>query len=259
MLTEVAAFVVVLLVLWWSWGRSQRSDFVRKINLLPGPPTLPVFGNALVFILRNPVDLFTWIVKEVWPLGNAVRIWVFNAAQIGIAGARDAEPILRGTKFITKSDSYDFFFPWVGKGLLTADGDQWRKFRKILTPAFHFGILHEFLPIFVNHSLTMVERLSEEPAATSEQGFDISPYSSLCAFDIICESSMGAKVIAERRDYLKSLKQNREESEIDMCESKKRNMVFLDQLLTSEETERLSQEDIRSNVNVFMFAVMRHK
>ncbi|KAF4517534.1 hypothetical protein B566_EDAN005097, partial [Ephemera danica] len=192
-------------------------------------------------------------------------------------------------------------------------GDHWRKLRKILTPAFHFEILHEFLPIFVNQSLTMVKLLSAEPAATSEHGFDISEYSSRCAFDIICESSMGTKinaqlnkdapyvkavtgildsfiyryktpwlhpdiiwkfssakketdkhirfvdefgdkVIAERREYLKSLKRD-EKSENVAHGGKKRNMAFLDQLLTSEESENLSQEDIRSNVNVFMSAV----
>ncbi|KAF4530232.1 hypothetical protein B566_EDAN018350, partial [Ephemera danica] len=127
-------------------------------------------------------DIFTWIWKDVWPLGKTTRIWIFNKAQIGIAGARDAEPILRSSKLITKSDSYKFLRPWLGDGLITADGDHWRKLRKILTPAFHFEILHEFLPIFVNQSLTMVKLLSAEPAATSEHGFDISEYSSRYIF-----------------------------------------------------------------------------
>jgi len=38
-------FIVTILAWYWRW---ERSDFVRKIDLIPGPPgKLPILGNAL--------------------------------------------------------------------------------------------------------------------------------------------------------------------------------------------------------------------
>jgi cytochrome P450 family 4 len=70
--------------------------------------------------------------------------------------------------------------------IVVLSGERWRVYRKILTPAFHFGILHEFMPIFVKQARTMTRLLADELLATSEHGFDILQYSSLCALDIMC-------------------------------------------------------------------------
>ena len=42
---------------------------------------------------------------------------------------------------------YPLFEDWLGKGLVTNNGESWQQRRKFLTPAFHFQILKDFLPI----------------------------------------------------------------------------------------------------------------
>jgi hypothetical protein len=64
--------------------------------------------------------------------------------------------------------------------------DKWRIHRKILTPTFHFNILHEFLPIFNRNAQKLLECLAAEPKAESKEGFNIFHYSSRCSLDIIC-------------------------------------------------------------------------
>lgn len=61
---------------------------------------------------------------------------------------RDAERILTSSKHIEKSILYEMLHPFLGTGLLTSGGVKWFQRRRMLTPAFHFNILKEFLEIF---------------------------------------------------------------------------------------------------------------
>ena len=47
-LVTLILFLIVACIAWyWRW---ERSDFVRKIDLIPGPPgKLPILGNTLDF------------------------------------------------------------------------------------------------------------------------------------------------------------------------------------------------------------------
>ncbi|KAF4526283.1 hypothetical protein B566_EDAN010993, partial [Ephemera danica] len=184
-----------LLFFLFYWNKSTK-ELRRKLESIPGPKTLPLIGNAVDF-LRSPIDLFTWVTGELAAFGPVVRVWVLNEAQVVITSAKHAEKLLRSSAHINKSPSYRFLHPWIGKALLASGGERWRIYRKVLTPAFHFGILHEFMPIFVKNSIIMTQRLSVEPEARSKKGFNILTHSSLCALDIMCESSLGVAVHAQ--------------------------------------------------------------
>jgi cytochrome P450 len=43
---------------------------------------------------------------------------------------------------------YRFGLPWLGRGLLIADGSRWARSRRLLTPAFHFDILKPYVDIY---------------------------------------------------------------------------------------------------------------
>lgn len=91
--------------------------------------------------------------------------------------------VLSNPKLITKSSDYDFLKPWLGNGLLTSTGSKWLSRRKILTPAFHFSILEDFVSIFDYHSSILIEKLRGHEG----QGeVDIFPMTALCALDVIC-------------------------------------------------------------------------
>ena len=91
--------------------------------------------------------------------------------------------ILTNMKLITKSDEYDFMKPWLGTGLLTSTGKKWMNRRKILTPAFHFKILEDFVDIFDKQSSILVGKLRK---FEGQGEFDIFPLTALCALDVIC-------------------------------------------------------------------------
>lgn len=93
------------------------------------------------------------------------------------------QPILGSPKHIEKSSDYDFLHPWLGTGLLTSSGGKWHSRRKILTPAFHFKILDDFIDVFTEQSQVLVGKMQKE---SGKAAFNIFPYVTLCTLDIVC-------------------------------------------------------------------------
>lgn len=138
--------------------------------------------------------------------GDVFRVKVGFHYILAVADYDLLEHILTSTKIITKPHHYTFFHRWLGLGLLTSTGEKWQKRRKLLTPAFHFKILEQFLHVFDSASDILIEKLSPEVG----KSFDIHPYLNLCSLDIICESVMGIKINAQentKSEYVLSVKE----------------------------------------------------
>lgn len=121
---------------------------------------------------------------------------------------------------IKKNRDYRFVTPWLGDGLLTrrvqyskmfmlpakkllltttcivshqknhfyifSTGEKWHQRRKQLTPAFHFQVLKDFIPIFNRQVSVMIQTLRAKNHVNSKEAFDICPYITFCTLDIIC-------------------------------------------------------------------------
>lgn len=64
-----------------------------------------------------------------------------------------------------------------------SSGAKWHSHRKLITPTFHFRILDIFVEVFVEKSDILVKKLLSK---TGEKDFDIYPFITHCALDIIC-------------------------------------------------------------------------
>lgn len=64
-------------------------------------------------------------------------------------------------------------------------GSKWQSRRKLLTPAFHFKILEDFVTVFNEQSRILVGKL-KQVASNKDNDFDIFPYVTRCTLDIIC-------------------------------------------------------------------------
>jgi len=162
----------------------------------------------------------------------------------------------------------------LAKGLLTSTGAKWHSRRKLLTPAFHFKILEDFMEIMNDHSKIFCDILS---AKADGPAFNIFPLVTHCALDIICETAMGKNINAQKDSDSEYVKAVYESSDLVFqrqkgpwlwsdfvykltpagakwrkCISKK--MAFLDLLIKeSKGGTVLSDEDIREEVDTFMF------
>ncbi|XP_037071103.1 cytochrome P450 4c3-like [Pollicipes pollicipes] len=115
-----------------------------------------------------------------------------------------AEVVLSSNQHIQKGEEYDGLKPWLGDGLLISAGSKWHKRRKMLTPAFHFSILDQFMTAFNEQSKVLVSKLRE----TNGQRTDVFPYITKATLDIICEATMGVQIKAQqgaRSDYVRAV------------------------------------------------------
>ncbi|KAG7503777.1 hypothetical protein JOB18_044750 [Solea senegalensis] len=67
------------------------------------------------------------------------------------------KPLLMAPASITMKDEliYGHLRPWLGQSLLTTNGDEWLRRRRLLTPAFHFDILKNYVSTFNASANTM--------------------------------------------------------------------------------------------------------
>lgn len=176
----------------WMW---YRVKFGRRIALaedIPGPPLVPVLGNALFLLRSKPEEVLDNFMGIMTKYGGFVRLWIgpFNLAFVA-TNPRDVEVILNNTKHIKKSGMYQMLIPWLGEGLLISYGKKWHNRRKILTPAFHYKVLENFLETFQKKSTILRDLLMKEVPENLDRVVDIHPFINSCTLDIICETAMG--------------------------------------------------------------------
>jgi len=123
------------------------------------------------------------------------RLWIGPFPVLMIFNANDAEIGLNSGKHIEQASEYKFLHSWLGTGLLTSGGTKWHGRRKLLTGAFHFKILEDYISIFDEQSEILISKIDEH--VNSGKAFDMFPYITRCALDIICESAMGKTVKAQ--------------------------------------------------------------
>lgn len=75
-------------------------------------------------------------------------------------------------------------------------GSKWYQRRKIITPAFYFGVLEEYVRVFDRQCDVFVDVLSQ---FKSTDKIELSHLIRLCSLDIICETGMGVNLNAQRR------------------------------------------------------------
>lgn len=171
----------VLFILFILYCKKYHDKSVLATKL-PGPITVPLLGNAILFAGLNPPQLLKKLEDIVKEYGTVIRIMIGHQVQIMLTDPKDAEIILGSQTLIDKSNEYDFIAAWLGTGLLISTGQKWFSRRKVITPTFHFKILEQFVEVFDKHSETFVKNL----AKFNGQAVDVFPLVTLCALDNIC-------------------------------------------------------------------------
>ncbi|XP_076340278.1 cytochrome P450 4C1-like [Tachypleus tridentatus] len=205
------SFVLTFIPSWIRWykvrniinklpGIDFRNPFIGNVSLVMRHKDARTIDNINLLLFQVTCGFAQLFHKE-----RIYRFWNGIRPSVAFFKPETIEVILRSSTILEKSTEYSFLHPWLGSGLLTSFGSKWRRRRKLVTPAFHFRILEDFIPMFNEQSQILVEKLRQ---AQSEKWVDIAEYVTLCTLDIICESAMGIKICTQENtdsSYLKSL------------------------------------------------------
>ncbi|KAK4871638.1 hypothetical protein RN001_015762 [Aquatica leii] len=171
----------------WYRRYRRRKVFIDKI---PGPPSMPILGHTLKLFrsAEHSWNYFQLQNRTFYPL---YKLWNAFVPLVGLISPDDIEVLLSSKKHMEKSKVYNWMQGWLGTGLLTSKGSKWHYRRKLLTPAFHFGILQQFSKTIIEQSDLLVERLGDE----CDKSFTVlDPIVADFTLHTICETAMGTKL-----------------------------------------------------------------
>ncbi|XP_034234122.1 cytochrome P450 4c21-like [Thrips palmi] len=157
----VVALLVAVLVLAVQRLLRAYTRF-RKMELaIPGPPSLPVLGNALDFL--NVTEENVWpILRRLW--GHRYELSRFSMLGRLVVIVSDADHIEKLMKRRDLQDKsrvfYEFLEYFSRRGLVTLNGAEWRSHRRALQPAFHQDVLDRYMEVFTQEAAAFVGRLA---------------------------------------------------------------------------------------------------
>ncbi|XP_046632812.1 cytochrome P450 4c3-like [Daphnia pulicaria] len=192
-----------LAIYYWTWSKSR---FVRLVDTIPGPKTLPLLGNILELNVDHDELLrrasFKWTKEH----GSIYRVWFTIRPMVLLAAPELLEPILKSDRLITKAVEYDCFIPLLGKSLAVAKAEPWKKNRRLFNPAFKVKILNSFMNAFNDKSLVCAREIEEAIQSLNGGEINVFPIMTRCTMDIICETTMGGKTLTDedKANYIKN-------------------------------------------------------
>ncbi|KAH8420594.1 hypothetical protein KR009_011945, partial [Drosophila setifemur] len=189
--------------------------FKRQIDIIsymPGPPALPLVGHGHHFIGKEPHEMVKQIFDFMQLYGSkdqTLKVWLGPELNVLMGNPKDVEVVLGTLRFNDKAHEYNALEPWLKEGLLVSRGRKWHKRRKIITPAFHFKILDQFVDVFEKGSRDLLINMEQDRLKHGDSGFNLYDWLNLCTMDTICETAMGVSINAQTNadsEYVQAVK-----------------------------------------------------
>ncbi|XP_075225009.1 cytochrome P450 4C1-like isoform X2 [Lycorma delicatula] len=181
--------MLLAFIVYYKWNRRHLELLAAK---LPGPETLPVFGNLFYFLGITNED-FIYKIAEVgqeYRKEAVVRYWLGPYLVIGIYKHEHLEATCCNPRVIDKSALFSFFQSR-SKGAFTLSGEVWKRQRKTVNKMFLGNVMENYVKVFNEQSLMLVEHLKKK---TGLGTFDVSHSLMRCTLEVICRTSLGVNM-----------------------------------------------------------------
>lgn len=130
------------------------------LSRMPGT----MFVGNLFAAWEDPIKLFTQATRA---HGDDVRLKFLHIDYLLLNSPASVQHVLVGRpERYHKSQSYAGLKVVLGEGLLTSEGDFWKKQRRLAQPAFHRDRLAGFADVMVDSTVAMLDRWSQHEAKT---------------------------------------------------------------------------------------------
>lgn len=148
---------------------------------LPHPNTLNVFLGNMMQLRNERIQFFLQQQKK---LGNVYRIVIPTRKVMVVSDPEWIKYILvDNNKNYSKSFAYDSIKVFLGNGLLTSEGEFWKRQRRLAQPAFHKEKLNLMFQNMVEQTQKCIDKL--EVYADTNLSFDLSKELYKLTLDIV--------------------------------------------------------------------------
>ncbi|KAF7275138.1 hypothetical protein GWI33_012147, partial [Rhynchophorus ferrugineus] len=181
MFFNVFCALIATIVVWWVNIWRKHRDIDKKLQWIGKVAGIPLLGNTMEF--KDPTTMLLRMEQRLLENNGLCRIQILSRTMVLISDYNFVEWLLTSTKILDKSIDYQFLYRWLEGGILIADAPEWRPGRKILTPAFHFSILENFVAKFSKPTTILIDILKKE---SDKDSVNIHPIIANFTLDIIC-------------------------------------------------------------------------
>ncbi|MVM31542.1 cytochrome P450 [Spirosoma sp. HMF4905] len=158
------------------------------LSTLPVPlhPGLPMLGNTLAF-LRNPLGTLHTLQRQHERL---VHLRIGGRHQYLVLRPEDVKHVIQENhRNYGRSPAFEILKIFLGNGLLTSDGDFWRRQRRLAQPAFHRQRLAALTTTMIaetaNWIVELKQQRSKQPVNMSQAFMDVT-------MRIVCKTLFGS-------------------------------------------------------------------
>ncbi|XP_076107037.1 ultra-long-chain fatty acid omega-hydroxylase-like isoform X1 [Mytilus galloprovincialis] len=172
---------------WFLWT-SKRN---KMIESFPGRPAHLIWGNLKEFPGINDEGLkFQREETRLFP--KVTRGWLGPFLPMLFVYHPETTKIVLKSSEPKSHNAYRLIEPWIGTGLLVANGGKWKRNRRLLTPAFHFDVLKNYQLIMNKTSDILLTKL-ENYAETGEI-FEVFSNISMFTLDTMLQSAFAYEI-----------------------------------------------------------------
>ena len=205
-LSLIAAFLLVL-VYWfnvagWLW------NYYRQLKYLKSVPTYPMHWLLGHLMLVRKLDQETLLTICSFFQKERAKVSVMWLgpffAHVDVLHPELLNSILKVPK---SRPVYNVLMPWLGEGLLIAEGKKWSRNRRLLTPAFHFQILKPYIGVYNSCLKVMLQKWSE----SMRRGDPVELFDtvSLMSLDVVLQCALSFKSncqnVSIKHPYIKAV------------------------------------------------------
>lgn len=200
--------IAILLYLLYVFEHQTRID--RLTYNWPAPPALPIIGHLHILAklvgphpFRRATEMISTHLKD-----HRGKLWMGTKLYLLDCNPKDIQALCSAQQLLQKTNDYSVFENWLCEGIFTSGYEKWSHRRKIITPAFNYAMIKQFVKVFEKQSRVLVARLVE--FSVTGEPVDFLHLMSCFTLDTICETALGVTVGAqsnENSDYLNAVKE----------------------------------------------------
>ncbi|XP_065222202.1 cytochrome P450 4c21-like isoform X2 [Planococcus citri] len=151
MIIVYTVIVIILFVLFYKIKNKRAHELLKQF---PCYPTYPLIGNA--YMLHRLNDGLLLSLERLLAPYDRLLFWLGPVPALILKKYDDIMTVLNQTQ---DRDTMNLLEEWIGVGILNAKFDDWKKSRKMLSPAFSSEMLVRYADVFHEKASILVDEL----------------------------------------------------------------------------------------------------